>query len=170
MQETGWSFSGEWSTPNWHFVHSSDKHASILIMLRTSLVSCTRLSTAVHIPGRLLQVRLHLHKAYDLLAVYQHSWNPGRGTQALCQRQALVWKKIQQCMQHIPNSHFVLLAGDFNSPLQQCSPYVRPQISSRCSDRQASTTADGSGTSADCYAMPWTLDSHIPPWGSCHSD
>lgn len=28
-------------------------------------------------------------------------------------------------MQHIPDSHFVLFAGDFNSPLQQCPPHVQ---------------------------------------------
>ena len=106
-------------------MHNSDKQTSIMIMFRTSFVSCTRLSTAIHIPGRLIQVRFHLHRAYDLLPVYQHSWNPGRGTQALCQRRAQVWKKIQQWMQHIPNNHFVFLAGDFNSPLQQCPPHVQ---------------------------------------------
>lgn len=49
IQEMGWSFSKEWSNQYWHFV---DKYASVLIMIRTTVVPRNRLSTAVY-PGQM---------------------------------------------------------------------------------------------------------------------
>lgn len=117
IQETGWSLSGERSNQRWHFVHSSDKQASVLIMVRTNVVSRHCLSTAVHIPGRCVQARLPLHRPYDLLAIYQHSWNPGRGTQ--------VWKKLQDCVNHIPVNHSFTRS---NNAHHSCRPTTQRTI------------------------------------------
>ena len=66
-----------------------------------------------------------MHQTYDILAIYQHSWNPGRGVKALCTRRAALWRKIIECVNHIPYTHFLVIAGDFNSPFQQHPPFVQ---------------------------------------------
>ena len=62
--------SDEWSTHSCIYIQNADKYASIMIMVRENLIYNTRISTAIHVPGRCIQVRLHLHRTYDLVAVY----------------------------------------------------------------------------------------------------
>ena len=61
-----------------------------MIMIRKTLLTSNRLSTAIHVPGRCIQVRLHAQHPYDLIAIYQHAWNASRGTQTLCTRRRQV--------------------------------------------------------------------------------
>ena len=36
-QESGWSMTNEWNSTHWHIVHSADRFASILFMVRSAL-------------------------------------------------------------------------------------------------------------------------------------
>lgn len=62
----GMELSGEWSNSHWHFFHRVDKWASIMIMPRRTLIHSARISTAVPLPGRCIQIQFHLHRPYDI--------------------------------------------------------------------------------------------------------
>ena len=87
-------------------------------MIRKNLITANRIYSAVHMPRRCIQVRLHLQYSYDLIAIYQYSWNDSKGTQALCARQRQLWSKLEDYTKYIPNHHFLILSRNFNCPLQ----------------------------------------------------
>ena len=57
-------------------MNGAAKFASLLVMIRTSVINRNNISIVHHIPGRLMQGRLHLSRPHDILAVYQQAWNP----------------------------------------------------------------------------------------------
>ena len=46
VQESGWSMNNEWSSKHWHIMHSADRFASILFMVRSALVRQDQISIA----------------------------------------------------------------------------------------------------------------------------
>lgn len=114
----------EWSSPHWHILHGAAKFASLLVMVRTSVINKDNISVAHHVPGRLMQVRLHLSRPHDILAIYQQAWNPTGGVSALLTKCQYVWKQLRDCLAHIPQAHTLLLSGDFNTPLDYSVGHV----------------------------------------------
>ena len=71
IQETGWRFTDIWSTREWHCIHSACKQASILLLVRTTVVAVDRIATAPLMEGRLLHVRVFLERTFDIFIVYK---------------------------------------------------------------------------------------------------
>ena len=81
----------EWSTPLWHVVYGADKFASILVMVRTALISRKAISIAHHIPDRILQIHLQMYRSHDIYAVYQYAWKSNGNTAQLLQKRKRIW-------------------------------------------------------------------------------
>ena len=71
-----------------------------------------------------MQVRLHLSRPHDILAIYQQAWNPTGGVSALLTKCQYVWEQLHDCLAHIPQAHTLLLSGDFNTPLDYSVGHV----------------------------------------------
>ena len=80
VQESGWSMNDEWSSQHWHVVHSADRFASILFMVRSTLIRQDQISIVHHAHGRLPQVRLNLSRPQGFVIVYQQAWSMQYGT------------------------------------------------------------------------------------------
>ena len=86
VQETKWTFDGNWSTRHFHYIHSAgeakeDRVGGILIMVSTKVVpkSADIQFHAVH-PGRLLHVRINRKQPIDVLNLYQYAANDNKLT------------------------------------------------------------------------------------------
>ena len=127
IQETGWGFSPTWSTSEWHFTHSASKQASVLLMVRTHIAPVDRIATAALLDGRLLHVQVFLKRTTDFLIIYQHAWNASHGSQSLLQRRQKLWHTLQDCLNHIPKAHYLVVLGDFNTVLRADPPFVETE-------------------------------------------
>lgn len=124
LQEIGWNFNATWTCHGWHCVHSSSKHASMLVLIRGTLARLDQIATASHSDGRILQVRLFLECTYDLITVYQHSWNVSKGRDQFLTNRAKIWSSLQQLLNHIPRQHQMVMMGDFNTTLRFDPSYI----------------------------------------------
>ena len=124
IQESGWQLNCQWTTNVWYCIHSQAASASQLIMIRKTLLRPSLLAYAVLIPGRLIHIRLMLERVHDLYTVYQTAWSTTRSAHALLHDRQDLWQKLSQDVQHTPNSHMLLIAGDFDCPLQVHPPYI----------------------------------------------
>ena len=88
-------------------------------MDRKILIRASMLAYAVLIPGRLLHLRLMLDRVHDVSTIYKTAWNTTKPIRALLQDRQDLWGKLRQCIQHTPQSHMMVVIGDFNCPLQQ---------------------------------------------------
>ena len=86
VQETKWTFDGNWSTADYHFIHSAgeakeDRVGGVLVMVSTKVVpkSTNIQSHAVH-PGRLLHARINRKQPIDVLKLYQYTANDNKLT------------------------------------------------------------------------------------------
>ena len=107
----------EWSSKRWHIVHSADRFASILFMIRTAIVRRDQISVAHHAHGRLLQVRLNLSRPQDFVIVYQQAWSTTHGTRQILSKRQHIWTLLQHCLERLPQRHQIIVCGDFNTPL-----------------------------------------------------
>ena len=124
IQESNWKFNGQWETEHWYCIHSQEVAASQLIMVRKTLIRASMLAYTVLIPGRLLHLRLMLDRVHDVYPIYQTAWNTIKPIRTLLQDRQDLWGKLRQCIQHTPQSHMMVVIGDFNCPLQQDSQYI----------------------------------------------
>ena len=83
IQETKWSYDANWSTPEFHFVHSAGERKEDMVGGVLTMVSARVIKrnfdmqyNAVH-PGRILHVR---QQPLDLLNVYQYAANDHKST------------------------------------------------------------------------------------------
>ena len=121
IQESNWKFNGQWETEHWYCIHSQEAAASQLIMVRKTLIRASMLAYAVLIPGRLLHLRLMLDRVHDVYTIYQTAWSTTKSSRALLQERQDLWGKLRQCIHHTPQSHMMVVIGDFNCPLQRDS-------------------------------------------------
>ena len=122
IQETKWSYDANWSTPEFHFVHSAgekkeDKVGGVLIMVSTRVIkrSFDIQFNVVH-PGRLLHVRINMQQSLDLINVYQYAANDHKSTP---ERRYRLLLSLQKTLQGLPNRNILILAGDMNTT---CTP------------------------------------------------
>ena len=124
IQESNWKFNGQREIEHWYCIHSQEVATNQLIIVRKTLIRASMLAYAVLIPGRLLYLRLMFDRVHDIYTIYQTAWNTTKPTRALLQDRQDLWGKLRQCIQHIPQSHMLVVIGDFNCPLQQDSQYI----------------------------------------------
>ena len=124
LQEIGWNFNSTWTSQGWHCIHSSTKHAAILVLIRSTLARPEQIASAFHFDGRFLQIRLFLDSTYDFIVVYQHAWNVTKGKEQLLDNRAKIWTSLQQTLNHIPQQYQMVLMGDFNTTLKFDPPHI----------------------------------------------
>ena len=133
IQETKWSYDANWSTPEFHFVHSAgekkeDKVGGVLIMVSTRVIkrNFDIQFNVVH-PGRLLHVRINMQQSLDLINVYQYAANDHKSTP---ERRYRLLLSLQKTLQGLPNRNILILAGDMNTtctPTEKvCGRWVMP--------------------------------------------
>ena len=117
LSETRWSFGSEWSSADWHCLHSgsSDRSDGLLFMVNAKKFSSDRLLFAEHIPGRLCHLRIRQHtRAIDFVGCYQ--FTDTRTVTCRTSRQKF-WTVLSRCCDNLPRRNTMLIAGDFNCSL-----------------------------------------------------
>ena len=139
LVETKCTWSNEWSSPHWHIIHSGCQYGGIMVLVSKKLASPDQLSLQAIVPGRLLHIRLHwLASVLDVIAVYQHAWNPENGREANLQRRRHIWNQLDKLLDTVSMNHHLMLCGDFNTDLHAMPPQIGPSM----------------------HATSWTLNSH----------
>ena len=124
IQEIGWIFSNQWQTHNWMCIHTAHQRASQLLMIRRVVISSDEIAYNAFIPGRLVHLRLMFKYIHDIFNVYQFAWNTTRDPTDLTQARAELWTRLDESVRHTPRRHMLLVAGDFNTPLDRIDPFV----------------------------------------------
>ena len=141
IQETRWSFDGEWTASGYHCIHSAsaeDKgQAGVLTCIRCSLCPASALRLASVWPGRLLHVRAPVgQNCLDIINMYQY-FLPGDLGRGLEQQKAAELKvEKREKLLHalagllglVPYRNCLLVAGDFNASLSSSSSLVGPAV------------------------------------------
>ncbi|CAE7801409.1 unnamed protein product, partial [Symbiodinium necroappetens] len=126
LQETHWDFSGDWSTQEWHFCHTTSQRkgsGGILIGIRKVLANAQQIRWHEAEPGRILQVRCFLDKQQvDIVGVYQFAFlqKAGMSETILDQRRRLL-AKLDKLLASLPVRSQLILRGDFNVTLTPMS-------------------------------------------------
>ena len=124
VQESHWGFDGDWSSPAFHFVHSSSgkqRSGGILVGLKASVVDRESIKWKDVVRGRLLQVRCTYKKQQlDVISIYQHamSFSDGEIKKDLMQKRRQLWKELDTLLGSLPTRSSILLMGDFNTSLE----------------------------------------------------
>eukprot|EP00438_Fugacium_kawagutii_P002371 Skav201000 [mRNA] locus=scaffold991:190724:199563:+ [translate_table: standard] len=107
LPETRWRITNQWQYHDWLCIHSAGTElaSGILILIHRRIASATDLQWHAIIPGR---------NSLDLIACYQHSWQPGQERLQLRQRW---WDTLHAYLRTCPRRNRLLLGGDFNCAL-----------------------------------------------------
>ena len=122
FQETHWPFTRDWVSEKYMMVHSGSqsKQAGLLCMVSKRICSPSELTWYEHVPGRVLQLRIHgKNRCIDLINVYQYTCIPSR----MDQRQQ-VWHQLFALLHTLSKKNVLVLAGDFNCSTDQRSNAV----------------------------------------------
>ena len=139
VQETKWTFDGNWSTPHYHFTHSAgeakeDRVGGVLIMLSTKVVprSADIQFHAVH-PGRLLHIRINRKQPIDVLNLYQCAANDNKLTP---ERHHKFLLRLRHTLQDLPTRKTLIIGGDLNTT---CTRLRRSVESGSCQPPRLTT-------------------------------
>ena len=131
ITETHWPTTMEYPATDWQAVHTGagQSQGGILVLVHNSVCPAHDIRYNELKPGRLLHVRISLQKrpAIDVLAVYQHAWNPDGGdgdrqariTRLLANRSD-IWDRISKWARSVPARNLLLV----NCPLQRETTHV----------------------------------------------
>ena len=61
---------------------------------------------------------------HDIFSVYQFAWNTTRDPTDLTQARAELWTRLDESVRHTPRRPMLLVAGDFNTPLDRVDSFV----------------------------------------------
>ena len=121
FQETHWCFGrGEstWQSAGWRFITSADpgsRYSGVAIVLHPKLAKHSDITHVVWKPGRLLHARCRTPRvSVDIVAVYQHVWQPTKQQEIAAKRHSL-WLALGTLLQRIPLRNLVVVGADFNS-------------------------------------------------------
>ena len=145
VQETRWSFDGEWTSAGYHCIHSAsaeDKgQAGVLTCIRCSLCPASALRLASVWPGRLLHVRIPVgnnacSNNVDIINIYQYfiPGDRGRGLDQQNSAESKIEKReklldsLAVLLGQVPYRNCLLVAGDFNASLLPCSSLIGPAV------------------------------------------
>ena len=135
ITETHWPTTMEYPATDWQAVHTGvgQSQGGILVLVHNSVCPAHDIRYNELKPGRLLHVRISLQKrpALDVLAVYQHAWNPDSGdgdrqariTRLLANRSD-IWERISKWARSVPARNLLLIVGDMNCPLLKETTHV----------------------------------------------
>ena len=117
LQETHWTFTGEWSQSGWNYCHCS---GGVLIGLRDSFFPSSCIKWADILQGHLMHVRCEGNKQqFDLLCVYQHALGvKEEKAEGTFKKRERVWQKLDQWLSSTPIRSDIVVAGDLNITLR----------------------------------------------------
>ena len=123
LQETHWSFSGEWSESGWNFVHSASGRkgsGGVLIGLRDETFPSSSIRWGEIVPGHLLHVRCQgMKQQFDLLCVYQYALGlKGEAPADTFKKRARLWNKMDAWLSSVPIRSDLVVAGDLNTAIR----------------------------------------------------
>jgi len=125
LLESRWSFTSQWSDPNWHALHSGtseDAADGVLVLFNARCIQASQIGSVDLLPGRLVHVRLHYRqRACDLICCY--NFMDDRSTKRLNLRQTF-WAALDHCLSSIPNRNSLLIAGDMNCSIEADAQHV----------------------------------------------
>ena len=135
ITETHWPTTMEYQAVDWHAVHTGagQSQGGILVLIHHSICPAHDIRYTEIKPGRLLHVRLSLQKrpAVDVLAVYQHAWNPDGGDgdrqariSKLLANRSDIWDRVSKWTRSVPARNLLFITGDMNCPLQRETTHV----------------------------------------------
>ena len=119
LQETHWRFTRDWPTEHYLAVHSgtTDSKAGLLCLVSKRICNTSNLSWCEHVPGRILQLRLHgVHRSIDILNIYQYTCIPKHMDQRI-----QIWHQLFSILTILPQRNTLIMAGDFNCSADQRS-------------------------------------------------
>ena len=122
LQETHWPFSRDWIDGKYMMVHSGSqsKQAGLLCMVSTRVCSPADLTWYEHLPGRVLQLRIHgPSRCIDILNIYQYTC-----VQTHMDQRSQVWNMLFSILSGFSRRNILLLAGDLNCSADQRSSAV----------------------------------------------
>ncbi len=107
IQETHWSFTQEWQTDDFFFIHSGNTkpEAGVLTIISKKFGDEKPISWQETIPGR-------QYNSFDILNGYQFAFQNNR----LALRQDF-WNQLQSLIHEVPSRNFLCVAGDYNTSL-----------------------------------------------------
>ena len=122
LQETHWSFSGDWTDENWHFCHTATTRkgsGGILVGVRRDLANPEQIRWFEAEPGRLIQVRCFLGlQQLDIVGIYQHALLQTAGmTDAILDQRRKLLAKLDKLLSSLPVRSQLVVGGDFNATL-----------------------------------------------------
>ena len=124
LQETHWSADRTYTTDDWHVLSSgcSAHHSGVMILLARHSFPQPCIRSEALVSGRLLLVKAQSrHSTYYMINVYQKVQDGAK--ESMCLRQQ-IWDSLQRAISMSPSRHSLIVAGDFNTSLQQHSPYT----------------------------------------------
>ena len=119
LQETHWRFTRDWPTDHYLAVHSGTTggKAGLLCLVSKRICNTSNLSWCEHVPGRILQLRLHgAHRSIDILNIYQYTCIPKHMDQRI-----QIWHQLFSILTILPQRNTLIMAGDFNCSADQRS-------------------------------------------------
>ena len=122
FQETHWPFTREWESNKYLLVHSGTqtKQAGLLCMISKRICNPSELSWHEHIPGRLVQLRIHgKNRCIDLINVYQYTCIASH-----MELRNQVWHQLFTLLQTFSRKNVLIMGGDFNCSAIQHSDAI----------------------------------------------
>ena len=128
LTETHWTFEDEWTTENYHIIHSGlsnpaayDRPSGILIAISKKLCEAYQIAWTSLMTGRLVHCRIHCHsRPIDIVGIYQYVWN---GSVLQSKRRKQLWGLTYTTVDTLAKRNTLCLLGDFN-----CSLDVIPRL------------------------------------------
>ena len=128
LTETHWTFEDEWTTENYHIIHSGlsnpsafDRSSGILIAISKKVCEAYQIAWTSLMTGRLVHCRIHCHpRPIDIVGIYQYVWN---GSVLQSQRRKQLWDLTYTTVDTLAKRNTLCLLGDFN-----CSLDVIPRL------------------------------------------
>ena len=130
LQETHWGLGkcdATWQIPGWPFINTADpgnRYSGVAILVSHRVAPAASITFCSWLPGRILHVKCESpHATLDLVGVYQHAWQEVNRSHLESKREA-VWVALGRLLGGIPQRSLLILAGDFNGPLEHLSGHV----------------------------------------------
>ena len=129
VQET-WRLTSDYILPHWSWLSSGAEPVSgqgVAVLVNTAYADTAVLRTREIRVGRILQVQMPVKddkqgRLLNVVCVYVPS--KVSESQYVYEKRAAVWSALDKFLASVPARHFLCVAGDFNTDLQQDAPFV----------------------------------------------
>ncbi|CAE7528703.1 Pol [Symbiodinium sp. CCMP2592] len=126
MLQEMWRPSADFVAGQWTWIQSGpvkSSHLGVAVLINRRLATSKELRTAEPIKGRILRVLIPAAASHPLrrrpitvISVYQQARSSEQ--HEIYQKREKVWSKLNQVAASVPLRHWMIIGGDFNTPLQ----------------------------------------------------